>query len=102
MKEYKGKTVNDRPVHGGEYVEKTGNAGERYNFYTCSDGIVRGFVETKHQNGCYSVAPKPNKLHIENLDSRFTRANSIDGVTVIFCARHPERGTVIIGWYEHA
>lgn len=43
-----------------------------------------------------------NQLHIERIDKVFRNQDSAENVTVIWCAIHPERGPVVIGWYENA
>ena len=48
MKYYDADILEDPPKHGGAYVTETGDALEKSNFHVCEDGIIRGFVETKH------------------------------------------------------
>ena len=43
----------------------------------------------------------PKQIHIENIDSNFKDKDSIDNVTVIFCAKNSEK-TVVVGWYDQA
>ncbi len=99
MKEYRGITTDDIPVHGGSYVSETRNANEKYNFASF-DRKVYGFVETKHRDGYLSG--KPNELHIENIDATYKNKDEIEGVTVVFCAKPKGKQTVIVGWYENA
>ena len=52
--------------YGGEYVLRTGDAHEKYNFmpYDTQDGeLCLGFFETKSTNGAFS-----NQLHIERIE----------------------------------
>ena len=93
---------DDVPKHGGMYVEKTGDALEKYNFHVCADGIVRGFVETKYRDS-YITAKKPNRIRIENIDAKYRKENQIENVTVVFCAISERmKKTVIVGWYKQA
>lgn len=102
MHYYDFELLKETPKHGGKYVTATGDAFEKNNFHICDDGQVRGFVETKYRGG-YQEAKYPNKLKIENIDSRYKKANSIDGVTVVFCAHSDTlKKTVIVGWYKNA
>ena len=96
MKNYNGINEEDKPVNGGSYVQKTGDAEEKYNFYNFN-GYCYGFVETKHTNGVN------NKLHIENIDSNYKGKESIDNVRVIFVSSNPNtRKNVVVGWYDNA
>lgn len=96
MKNYNGISEEDRPINGGSYVQKTGDAEEKYNFYNM-DGYCYGFVETKHTNGVN------NKLHIENIDYNYKGKKSIDNVRVVFVSSNPKiRKNIVIGWYDNA
>jgi len=98
MKYYRGITADDRPHNGGDYVKKTGDAMEKYNFLP-RNGKVFGFVETKHR--AVDGVETPNKLKIEKIDKAATNQDYLDGVTVIFCARD-DKETNIVGWYDNA
>lgn len=101
MKNYSGTIEDDKPYNGGKYVLETGDCLEKYNFMKCSDGKVRGFVETKYRDG-YQNMKEPQMLHIENIDSRFKDKEEIDNVNVIFCASKERNLTVIVGFYNKA
>lgn len=101
MKYYSGITQDDRPINGGKYVRENGDAGEKFNF-RLSDGIIRGFVETKYHNDSSNEA-QPNQIHIERIDKSFSnKDDSIENVTVFFCATKPKGNRVIVGWYKNA
>ena len=104
MKYYQGITEDDKPTNGGSYVKDNDDAGEKYNFYVRSNGIVLGFVETKYKKGYVDGKNEPKQLHVEKITSGVVKKQeSLDDVTVIFCARFPEKKeTVIVGWYENA
>lgn len=105
MKEYRGITADDRPINGGEYVKKENDAMEKYNFSALADGTVKGFVETKHKGGYKAGIDSANQLHIENIDRKCAKANSVDNVLVVFCATKEKSkgaGRVIVGWYDNA
>ena len=113
MKYYKGKIKGvDVPQGGGEYVDRTGNAHEKYNFlpemltfredYLPEGEYCLGFVETKTTKG-----DKVNQIHIENIDGCGALKNEpeVDDVLVIFCAKYPDSEvyeSVVVGWYKHA
>ena len=102
MQYYDYSQFKETAKHGGSYVVDTGDAFEKYNFHTCKDGRVRGFVETKYTDGAVTMH-QPRQLRIENIDSRFKKMDKIDGVTVVFCAHSDElKQTVIVGWYQNA
>ena len=92
--------TDDNPRHGGSFVTNTGSAFECFNFHRYEDGYY-GFVETGYTGGT-AIQENAKQLHIENLDSKAT-GDSIDNVTVVFCAHSDElKKTVIVGWYENA
>lgn len=102
MKYYDHEVIEEKPKHGGLYVSVTGDALEKNNFHICEDGKLRGFVETKYRDS-YSSAKRPNSIRIENIDASYKNKNSIDNVTVVFCAYSDEqKSTVIVGWYKNA
>lgn len=91
----------DKPKHGGSYISETGSAFESWNFHRYEDGYYYGFVETKYR-GQTGIQENANQLHIENIDPSAT-GDSIDDVTVVFCAYSEENGnTTIVGWYTGA
>lgn len=101
MKYYKGiiKGV-DEPHHGGEYVDRTGDAYEKFNFDPLQEGLNQkcfGFFETKSTNGASS-----NQLHIERLEGVARKAEEAEQVLVVFCSTHHENKPVIVGWYKNA
>ena len=102
MQYYDYEVIEEKPKHGGLYVSATGDALEKNNFHVCEDGKLRGFVETKYRDS-YSSAKLPNSIRIENIDPCHKNKNSIDNVTVVFCAYSDElKSTVIVGWYKNA
>lgn len=106
MKEYTGnEDGNDPPLNGGSYVQRTGDAHEKYNF--TSRYIARkegyyclGFFETKSRNGKVI-----NQMHIENIAGCELCKNEefVEDVLVVYCAKHPAHNfTTVVGWYKHA
>ena len=101
----------DQPRGGGEYVERTGDAHEKYNFKPeplefpdtkCSDDYCLGFVETKSTNGV-SI----NQLNIEKISGceNYKKEPAVEDVLVIYCAPYPFSSiheTYVVGWYKHA
>lgn len=112
MDYYKG-NINgeDKPQGGGSFVEETGTATEEHNFdpvqIVSEDGLTveeycYGFVETKRTKG-----NTVNQMKIENIVGCELCKNedSLDGVTVVYCARYPSsdvKETFVVGWYLNA
>ncbi|NLY48187.1 MAG: hypothetical protein GX059_04105 [Clostridiales bacterium] len=94
----------DEPVGGGDYVKKTRDAHEKYNFeaieiYGDEDKYCLGYVEVK------GTKTSPGQLHIEKINGceDMAGADSVDDVLVVYCAKHPAHNfTTVVGWYEHA
>lgn len=101
MKYYKGIVPGvDEAQFGGEYVVRTGDAGEQYNFAplkTDTGECCLGVVETKSTSG-----GKSNQLHIERLEGISRSAEEADDVLVVWCASHHNREARVVGWYRNA
>ena len=106
MKEYRGnEDGNDTPLNGGSYVDETGDAHEKYNFFPIhfegdEDSYCLGFFETKSHNG-----KDVNQMHIENIAGceLCKKEESVEDVLVVYCAKHPAHNfTTVVGWYKHA
>ena len=94
MKEYKGVTLNDIPVHGGSYIDENGYGAEVYNFQAYR-GKMYGFVEAGWR-------PKPRHINIARLGAS-KQDESVSGVIVVWVARHCYGGgTLVVGWYKDA
>ncbi len=89
MKYYEGRANIDIPRSGAKYILKNKTGGEIYNF--------------KNRNGkCYSYFPFIRNLSLNKLEKNF-KGESLTGVTVVFCAKHPTEGGVrVVGWYKNA
>ena len=87
MKEYKGINEDDTPYGGGGFVEDTGKAHEEFNFLPFEDNLY-GFFMMR------------GELNIKRLGAQ--NDEFADDVLVIIVAPHPEKGNVIVGWYDHA
>ena len=106
MKEYRGnEDGNDNPLNGGSYVDETGDAHEKYNFFPVNveggdELYCLGFFETKSHNG-----KDVNQMHIENIAGCELCKNeeSVEDVLVVYCAKHTAHNfTTVVGWYKHA
>jgi HNH endonuclease len=86
MEKYNGETDADRPKDGGIWDEKN----EVCNFANV-DGRCFGFV--------YPI--NMGAINIERIGAEAS-AKQIDGVTVVWTAKHPHFGTVVVGWYRNA
>ena len=95
MKYYEGRSTGDyKPVSGGSWIKEheDEDPNEIWNFLNM-DGYCYGFVQG---NG--------KQIHIERFDKVLRQQDEADDTIVIWCAVHPTpgRGTLIVGWYEHA
>ena len=95
MRYYDSALKEEVPQNGGSYVAENKTGMEINNFHLYDDGKFYGFVEPGSING------SPKELHIENMDPAYRGKDAIPDVTVVFCAKSPER-PVIVGWYRHA
>ena len=94
----------DEPKGGGNYIKKTGNAHEKYNFEVveidnASGEYCLGFVETK------TTKVKKNQLHIEKINEceLLENEDQVEDILVIYCAKHPAHNfTTVVGWYKYA
>lgn len=82
--------ANDDPTLGGHgYLREHTMGHEAWNF-----SAVRGKV--------YGYIPRETTVKVERLGAS-ARDAVLDGVTVVWLARHPSTGcTVIVGWYVNA
>lgn len=91
LKYYDGRMTGEyEPESGGRWVRKNKDAHEKWNFLNV-DGYCYGYVQGNS-----------DQMHIERLDKVYTYQEEAKDVTVVWCASHPTRGTVVVGWYEHA
>ena len=101
MKYYKGIIAGvDEPQYGGEYVARTGDAYEKFNFSPLQEGERQkcfGFFETKSTNGASS-----NQLHLERIEGVPRKAEEAEQVLVVWCSTHHQNESVIVGWYKNA
>ncbi|UYN94376.1 MAG: DUF3883 domain-containing protein [Enhydrobacter sp.] len=82
---------DEKPIGGGQY-NKTEIGHEVYNFRT-TDGRLYGYFQPTMT--AHSIA-------LERIDPDAADEDSLDGVLVVFVARRPEGGQVIVGWYRDA
>lgn len=93
----------DKPVHGGQYVTDTGDSFEKYNFHQYADGNYYGFVETMYTAGNTADQSFAKQMHIERIDQVAKDKDSLDHVSVIFCAKNDQEDKMtIVGWYNDA
>jgi Domain of unknown function (DUF3883) len=90
MERYQGLRSGDQIIGGGAYVKQERRGGEVCNFSPYKNELY-GYVQTPG-GGCINI----NRIGANKND------DSIDGVTVVWLARHPLKRTVIIGWYKDA
>lgn len=78
---------------GGSYIDENGVGGEVFNFKP-SRGKCYGYVRTKRGVG----------LNLKYLDSSrsWQEGDELSGVDVVFIARRPGVGQVVVGWYRNA
>lgn len=85
---YAGITKSDEIKGGGSWVKTHGWGGEIYNFLRGKDRVY-GYVQVNGTN------------NLNRLDEA-SDGESVDGVTVIWAARHPRGGVYVVGWYRNA
>ena len=92
MRCYAGSVPGDeRPRGGGKYnLRHVGS--EVLNFKPFGERLY-GYFETSMQN---------NRTALERIDPSASGRESLDGVLIVFVAKHPTRGQVIVGWYRNA
>ncbi len=91
LRYYDGRVAGEiKPKTGGRWVQENEDAHEKWNFLNM-DGRCYGFVRTIGE-----------EFHIEEFDKKYRHFDETNNVLVVWCAKHPERGTVVVGWYENA
>ena len=89
MKDYKG-VKNDKPEGGGKWVKEHGSGGEIYNFLPYN-GYMYGYVQPA----------RSGSINIEKLGAS-EQDEKVEGALVVWTAKRPRYGTVIVGWYDNA
>ena len=96
MENYQG-LEDDSIAGGGSFVQQYNNGCETDNYPPCEirnfqpyEGYMYGFVRVT-----------AGSLKIERLGAS-PRDNSIDGILVVWVAKSPSDGTVIVGWFKNA
>lgn len=109
MKYYHGNCEDDRPVHGGSYVEQTNNANECNNFLPVSIEVNDFFKEdVPYCFGSFETKctrkDTQNQVHIEKIRGCESLQNSdfADNILVVWCAKSCRNDTVVVGWYKKA
>ncbi|WP_188666606.1 protein NO VEIN domain-containing protein [Terasakiella brassicae] len=93
MEDYKGFENIDKPTF--EHLFDGSDPHEAFNFQVENDGCHYGFARIS----------KGDSIHIERLgevDQDDKGHQYVDGVTVIWTAKHPSGGMVVVGWYRNA
>lgn len=91
LRYYDGRIVGElKPKTGGRWVRENEDAHEKWNFLNM-DGVCYGYVQANCE-----------QMHIEKLDKVYKQQDAADDITVVWCASDEEKGTVVVGWYEHA
>jgi len=83
----------DTITSGGAYIAENGVGGEVYNFKP-SYGKCYGYAMSLHFSG----------VNLRFLDGsrKWTLGDELTGVDVVFIARRPGFGQVVVGWYRNA
>lgn len=87
----KGRSTKDKIYGGGRYVNENKRGGEMCNFEPVN-GVVYGYVQPRLPS---------NTINIDRLGADST-ANSVSGITVVWTAKRPRIGSVVVGWYHNA
>jgi hypothetical protein len=83
----------DTITSGGAYISENGVGGEVFNFKP-SRGKVYGYAMSLHFSGL-------NLSYIDNTQ-RWQMGDELSGVDVVFIARRPGHGQMVVGWYRNA
>jgi hypothetical protein len=83
----------DQITGGGGYVTRNGVGGEVYNFKP-SRGYCYGFAMSRHFSGI--------NLSFFEREEEWNVGDELNGVDVVFIAKRPGVGQVVIGWYRNA
>ncbi len=78
---------------GGSHIEEHGEGGEMWNF-RAEGGHCYGYVMSLHFAGIDLSRIAPN--------SQWNSNDELDGVDVVFIAKKPSVGQVVVGWYRGA
>lgn len=78
---------------GGAYVDENGVGGEVFNFKP-SRGKCYGYAMSRHFAGI-------NLRFIDGAQN-WSKGDELSGVDVVFIARRPGGGQVVVGWYRNA
>lgn len=89
MERYQGLRRADSIIGGGSYVDEHGSGHEVCNFLA-HRGVVYGYVQVPG-----------SQIAIERLGAT-PEADSVGGVTVVWTATRPTKGTAVVGWYKNA
>lgn len=91
LRYYDGRIAGElKPKKGGRWVRENEDAHEKWNFLNM-DGMCYGYVQGNS-----------DQMHIEKLDKVYRQQDEADDITVVWCASDDNKGTVVVGWYEHA
>jgi len=83
----------DTITSGGAYIAANGVGGEVFNFKP-SRGKCYGYAMSRHFSGL-------NLRYIDNT-RQWQEGDELSGVDVVFIARRPGHGQVVVGWYRNA
>jgi len=99
MESYQGNSTADQIRGGGSYVTEEGMGHEVCNFH-CHKGNIYGYVQPARGQRSASAG----SIKLENIVNGNASKNneSVEGVLVIWTAKRPEGGTVVVGWYKDA
>lgn len=94
MKWYQGSQPGDeRPINGGAY--NRANKGFELNNFLPGDSRLLGYYQP-------SMRSKYDETALQRIDPSATGKTELGDVTVVFVARKPGGGQVIVGWYKKA
>lgn len=96
MKNYQG-LEDDSIAGGGSFVQQYNN-GETDNYPPCE---IHNFQP--HEGYMYGFVRIRGSIRIEKLGaSSRDNSPSVDGILVVWVAKSPSDGTVIVGWFKNA
>ena len=97
MRYYNGLQPGDeRTIGGGAFVDEHNWGFELYNFKV-SNGMIYGYAQP-----FFIDLTRDATFNLKRIDPNAGTADFLEDVLVIFIARKPTGGQVIVGWYESA
>jgi hypothetical protein len=77
--------------NGGSWPDEHGEAGEMWNFRV-ENNVCYGYVMSKDFAG----------VDLRFINSSIKSGETVDGIDIVFIAKAPSGGQIVVGWYKNA